>query len=149
MKKLLLSAVAAIMLASCVTTQNEERHYSVTYFSGYDQLTKEGYFVSPSSVVPDNYTTIGQVMIKQRDGFEFAKEVKPIQKDAFHETEEGIFDRKKEPKKKSKIIRYDSETILAELVKEIKKQNGDGVIGLNIRSEGMTLYLFGYIIKKK
>ena len=88
-------------------------------------------------------------MIKQRDGFEFAKEVKPIQKDAFHETEEGIFDRKKEPKKKSKIIRYNSETILAELVKEIKKQNGDGVIGLNIRSEGMTLYLFGYIIKKK
>ena len=87
MKKLFLSAVAAIMLASCVTTQNEERHYSVTYFSGYDHADKRRVFCSaPSSVRAGRPRQhVGREMIKQRDGFEFAKEVKPIQEDAFHE----------------------------------------------------------------
>ena len=142
MKKLLLSAVAAIMLASCAT--------NIVLYTDYSPLTQKGYYVSPAAVVPDGYTTIGEVLIKQESGFQKTKST-DYGRDAFNSSEGGIFDRKKSQtaKKNSNFKTYTSQTILDVLANEIASKNGDGIIGLSTTYEKEAIYLKGYIIKKK
>lgn len=142
MRKAFLISILAIVFASCATQKNN------TYYVDYAPLTKAGLYVSPSTVVPENYTAIGEIFIEQQSGTKSSNS--NLKKDAFNESNHGMFDRKKTPEgNSSNFVRYDSNTILSELANKIKEKGGDGVVGLSIKYIEPTYTIQGYIIKRK
>lgn len=142
MRNIIIASIIAISFASCATMKNN------TYYIDYSPLTKAGLLVSPSTVVPENYTTIGEIFIEQQSGVKSNNSIQ--KKDSFNESNYGAFDRNRNKEENnSNFIRYDNNTILSELANKIKEKGGDGVVGLSIKYMEPTYTIKGYIIRKK